>query len=218
MSTVWGNTRKNVLREFEKVIRSLARLVLKKNKSDRVAKSISETLEWFFPSYLCDYKTLCIAFKLIKFDNVPYFHDYYTSSNHHHYNTRLCESYFSLPKANSKYASSTFLYRSVSLWNALPHDIKSEDSFLVFRNRLKLFLLSKQKSETWNVLSVYWPDYFLFYNWLGNYYSHMISLVFNPLWHLKSTTPFIVTCLAFSINQLNCTLSFCKPLCNNLQL
>ena len=149
MSSVWGNTRAKYLKVIEKVVRALARLVLKKKKCDRVAKIISEDLEWFFPSYLCDYKTLCIMFKLYKYRSVEYFDSYYVPVSSHIYNTRFDDTErLKTPfKSNSNFGSSTFLQRSINLWNELPLELKKEDLFPIFQKQLKMYLLKKQCHE-----------------------------------------------------------------------
>jgi hypothetical protein len=143
MSCVWGATSAKYLHVIEKVIRSLGRLVLNIKKYDSVANDISLDLKWFFPTDMCNYRTLCIMFKLIKYDNVPFFTNYFCKiSALHNHCTRSAENNFrSTTKPKTEFARNSFNYRGVSLWNDLPISLKDESSYYVFKTKLKEHLL-----------------------------------------------------------------------------
>jgi len=73
-----GRSFETHLHVIEKIVRSLARCVLQVKKFDPVAELIQSDLKWMFPKQLCEYRTLCILFKLINTNNVPYFRDYFS--------------------------------------------------------------------------------------------------------------------------------------------
>jgi len=65
MCPVGGLTSQKNLNLVEKVIRSLARLVLNKRKFDTIAEEIATDLKWFFPSDLNQYISLCLMYKIV---------------------------------------------------------------------------------------------------------------------------------------------------------
>lgn len=77
MASVWGSAKCNQLLIVEKVLRSLARLILGKRKYDPIAGDIHNHLKWLLPKEMSDFRLLCIMFKLLKFNDVPYFSDYF---------------------------------------------------------------------------------------------------------------------------------------------
>jgi len=94
MSSVWGATNAKVLKAAEKIIRALCRLVLGIRKFDRVADAIADELKWLFPKKLCAYRSLCIFYKVVNANLVPYFSDCFKlSSNTHSYSMRNSGDY-----------------------------------------------------------------------------------------------------------------------------
>jgi hypothetical protein len=142
--SVWGNTYNKYLLIVEKVVRSLARLLTGKRKYDSIAETINMDLQWLFPKQLCDFKMLCIMFKIVNLKNVPYFNDYFSRvDNAHHHMTRNADVNFVcnvIPRTTQ--AKGCFSYRAVYLWNRLPRDLKSECNYRNFKDRLKNYLLT----------------------------------------------------------------------------
>ena len=53
---------------------------------------------------------------------------------------------YQIPQAKQNYLKQSFYYRSINLWNKLPKDIKSVDSFHTFKRRLLNFYDDKTVS------------------------------------------------------------------------
>jgi len=146
MSAIWGRAKKSLLKSVEKVLRSLARLVMSARKFDPIAKIITQDLEWMFPNYLCQFTTLCITFKLLHCD-ITYFNDYYTKKSlvHDHTTRQTSDLHINFKPCN-KYGRSMFYYNSIMSWNNLPRDIKNITSFVSFKRNLRKHLLEQQAS------------------------------------------------------------------------
>lgn len=145
MSCVWSATCAKYLYIAENVIRCLARLVLKLRKFDPVARAIKCDLKWLFPQVLGEFKTLCIMYKLIKHDQVPFFKGYFSRANSiHDHGTRLSDNFRSMIKPKTEFVKKSFQYRGIVLWNALPDHLKSEQSYANFKNKLKALMLQKK--------------------------------------------------------------------------
>lgn len=143
MASVWGSAKCNQLIIVEKVLRSLARLVLGKRKYDPVAEDIRNDLKWLFPKEMSDYRLLCIMFKLLKSNNVPFFTDYFVKvQDLHHHNTRTAVvGLTSSVNPRTNYGLTTFNFRGVKLWNNLRNDIKNEECYVTFKAKLKRIML-----------------------------------------------------------------------------
>jgi len=108
MCPVWGLTSQKNLNLVEKVIRSLARLVLNKRKFDTIAEEIATDLKWFFPSDLNQYTSLCLMYKIVTY-KIDYFNDYFTpNSLIHPYYTRLRTNLHCTGVPRTNYGTSTF--------------------------------------------------------------------------------------------------------------
>ena len=108
MCPVWGLTSQKNLNLVEKVIRSLARLVLNKRKFDTIAGEIATDLKWFFPSDLNQYTSLCLMYKIVTY-KIDYFSDYFTpNSLIHPYYTRLRTNLHCTGVPRTNYGTSTF--------------------------------------------------------------------------------------------------------------
>lgn len=120
-------------------------MVLKLRKFDPVAKAIKYDLKWLFPHVLGEFKTLCVMYKLIKHDRVPIFKGYFIRANSiHDHGTRLSDNFRSVIKPKTEFVNRSFQYRGIVLWNALPDHLKSEQSYAIFKNKLKVFMLQKK--------------------------------------------------------------------------
>jgi hypothetical protein len=145
MSCVWGVTSKQNLCIAEKVIRSLARLVLNKRKYDPVASDIKLDLKWLFPQEMSEFRSLCNMFKIVKFNNVPYFSDYFSKINNvHEHSTRTCNNNYRSIKPRTEYAKNSFNFKAISLWNALPQELQNISQYPLFQSKLKEYLLKRK--------------------------------------------------------------------------
>jgi len=149
MSCVWGTAPDKYLKEAEKVIRSLARLVLGRRKYDSVANSVKTDLEWFMPKNMYIYRTLCMMFKLVRLNNVPFFEGYFSKvcERHDHSTRNSNYNYVSSFNPYSEFAKNSFNYSATTLWNNvvnLQPELKQVQNFIVFKRKLKTRLLELQ--------------------------------------------------------------------------
>lgn len=144
MSCIWSATCSKNLRIVENVIRCLARLVLKLKKFDPVANMIKCDLKWLFPRDMGEFKILCIMYKLVKYNMVPFFNEYFKRANSiHEHNTRSCNNFRSIEKPKTEFLRKSFHYRAIGLWNNLPSDITTAQSYDTFKCKLKDYMLLK---------------------------------------------------------------------------
>jgi hypothetical protein len=73
MIVVWGNSGKENIRIVERCLRSSARILMSKRKHDRVLKDLYGNLGWLMPSDSHKYFSLCLIYKILKLECIPYF-------------------------------------------------------------------------------------------------------------------------------------------------
>jgi hypothetical protein len=84
----------------------------------------------------------CFMYKVYKKSLPQYFIDMFKpNSAIHHYNTRQCNDYH-LPSHRLIVTSNSMRIFGVKIWNSICLDIKSIDSFSLFRTRYKLYLIN----------------------------------------------------------------------------
>jgi len=85
-------------------------------------------------------------FKVIRLEQHPYFSLSLSSLQpEHNYGTRFSVgSNYNTPQFVKTKCQNSFIFRSVELWNALPDDIRVEQSLVIYKRRLKLYLLNIQ--------------------------------------------------------------------------
>lgn len=83
----------------------------------------------------------CFMYKVYKRSLPQYFIDMFQpNSAIHHYNTRQCNNYH-VPSHRLTVTSNSMRILGVKIWNSICLDIKSIDSFSLFRTRYKLYLI-----------------------------------------------------------------------------
>ncbi len=143
MISVYGMTCSTHLKLITKIVRTLARLVLQVKKFDPVAQRMYNELEWLLPTELCEYKSLCLMYKIIDNPDKTFFSDYFKKAVSFR---RVNDYAFSL-KVGTNVGKSSFEARMVTLWNKLPSDLKCAASYNIFKIKLKLLMLTKMKIE-----------------------------------------------------------------------
>lgn len=147
MSSVWGGTNASVLKNVEKVIRALGRLILNVRKYDKVADAISQDLKWLFPKKLSIFRTLTIFYKIYKIKCIPFFSGMFTqNSDVHTYSTRGNENIRCNVNVRNFLGENMFAVRATKYWNALPDTIRNASSPYSFRNGLKRYLISQESN------------------------------------------------------------------------
>lgn len=139
MIVVYGVAKKVNMKILIGVVRTLARLVLRIRKYDPVSQMIVNDLEWLLPIELCEYKTLCLMYKICNNEERSFFTDYFvrTSSQRRPYDY-ACKL---TPK--NDIGKNSFEFRAVFLWNRLPVEVKQCESLKQFKKKAKEFLLKR---------------------------------------------------------------------------
>lgn len=138
MIQVYGVASQSCLKIVNKVVRTLARLVLNVRKYDPVLELIYTELEWMLPVDACVLKTLCCFYKIHKLKSVDFFRDYYKDS----FSVRR-NNVVSWYKPRSETGKKVFQYRATVVWNELPKSIKDIESYALFKKTVKKHLISK---------------------------------------------------------------------------
>jgi hypothetical protein len=73
MVIIWGNASESNIRIIDRCIRSSARALLSKSKYDRILSDIYEQLHWLLPADSHIYFSLCLIYKILKRQCIPYF-------------------------------------------------------------------------------------------------------------------------------------------------
>ncbi len=148
MCSIWGVTTKRNLGLIERVIRTAARFVTGIWKYDRIAPAICNELKWLMPEEMCMLKTLCTFFKIRNGLPIVFFSHYYRLNGEvRPYCTKSSNDIYHSYMPNGPYGYSTFHFRSITMWNALPTNIKEIGNFDRFKRLLKVYLLEKQKEK-----------------------------------------------------------------------
>ncbi len=146
MLVVVGATSKKYIKIMDKVLRTLARLILRIKKYDAVAERILHDLKWLFTGELYHYKLLCIIFRICKLNEVPYFYQYFVKNGvNHTYNMRGKGKLLYLYKPRLDNGKNLLQYNGVKLWNQLPENIRTIEKYANFKKELLNYMISKDK-------------------------------------------------------------------------
>lgn len=138
MIHVYGVATDTVLNCVNKVVRTLARLVLNVKKFDPIAEKMYSELNWLLPVDACAYKSICNVFKLGKINNTDYFSEYFRKTG-----SERRDDFVSHFRPRNEIGRKVFQHRAMTLWNELPSEVKKIDSYNVFRNKVKQHIISK---------------------------------------------------------------------------
>jgi len=108
---------------------------------------ICKEIKWLFPKELHVFNTMCIMFKLQKGVPVSCFKDYFVlrSIRHKYPTSSAANGYFDCnfnPKTSYGYAS--FYYKSITVWNDMPMEVRDCATLYMFKKKLKEYLLNQQ--------------------------------------------------------------------------
>jgi len=95
------------------------------------------------------YFTAIKLFKTVKLDLHPHFSSIFESLRpaHHHQTRFSCQNKFNTPAYTKTKCQKSFLYKSVTVWNALPDRVKSCGELGEFKFSLKNFLIQEQNDS-----------------------------------------------------------------------
>ena len=117
------------------------RIITGKRKFDHIIPVLRE-LRWLPVTSFLKYTLGVLTFKRVKGLAPSYLcHRFKTRACVHDRNARY-KNNLNIPAYKSASGQRTFLYRAVSFWNSLPHEIRECDNLPIFKRHLKEFLSS----------------------------------------------------------------------------
>ena len=117
------------------------RIITTKQKFDHITPVLRE-LRWLPVISFLKYTLGILAFKCVKGLAPSYLcHRFKTRDCVHDDNTGYKKN-LNIPAYKSSSGQRTFLYRAMSFWNSLPHEIRERDNLSIFKRHLKEFLSS----------------------------------------------------------------------------
>ena len=142
-SPVRSNTSKKNISKLQKVQNFACRIITGKRKFDHITPvTVLRELRWLPVTSFLKYTLGVSAFKCVKGLAPSYLcHRFKTRADVHDRNTRY-KNNLNIPAYKTASGQRTFLYRTMSLWNSLPREIRECDNLPVFKRNLKEFLSS----------------------------------------------------------------------------
>ena len=138
---------KLALSKLQRVQNMAARMVMRIKKCEHITPILKE-LHWLPVEHRIKFKVLLLTFKSIHGDAPAYLSELIIQRRP----TRQLRSsehlMLDVPKTRLKSACDrTFTYQAARLWNALPLNIRSAQTLLTFKNKLKTFLFNASFNE-----------------------------------------------------------------------
>ena len=138
------------LRKLQCIQNSAARIVTNTSKFSRITPVLKK-LHWLPVEYRTVFKTAILVYKFLH-SGIPQYFDTYLQSYKCGYNTRHCQNegkYLAVPRfqpsvhKSAKHFTSSFSFNSPALWNELPYEVHASPTTVIFRRKLKAYLLNK---------------------------------------------------------------------------
>ena len=141
-----ANTAMSWLRTWSSVLQGVqnfaARIVSGTRKFDHVSPAL-KNLRWIpvkSPLYLRDAN---LAFKSITGQVTNYLSSNFISRGNISGQATRSSTQLNIPLFKTKSGQRSFYYRTVTLWNALKPDFKLSESLIIFKRKMKAFLLNQ---------------------------------------------------------------------------
>jgi hypothetical protein len=148
MCVIWGTADQSTLKALDKIVKSAAKLVLNKRRSDSVLEELTESLRWLMPKFLHQKSLMCTVHKLINCSRSPaYFRERITyNSEIHRHNTRSRDEIHIPIQPKTKYGTKAFIHNGFKLWNFY---LETQPEILAlgyagFSRNMKKLLISQQ--------------------------------------------------------------------------
>lgn len=141
---VWSNLAKDKIKKLQVAQNRAARVVLNCDIRTNVI-AMHEALSWLTVKNRFLY-SLLVFFRNILTTKSPFilYNELSLTSDQHSFTTRQAtQGNFILPRVRTNAMKRTMVYRGISEWNALPRNIKQENSKSTFKFLLKKYLLSR---------------------------------------------------------------------------
>ncbi len=147
MLVVVGATEEKHIKSLNKVVRALARLILRVKKFEKVANRIHSELKWLFPKQLYEYRIICLMYKLVKEKTIPCLQNYFVDvQSIHNYSTRSNGKLAYRYRPRLEVGKNVFQYNGVLMWNSLPESLRVVEKYDSFKKELSKHLLTKCNS------------------------------------------------------------------------
>ena len=135
VNSLFINISKENLTKLQKVQNTAARLVLGRKRRDSATAALRE-LHWLKVECRIIFKTILLCYKVIKGTCSENLQVQYKQFNGRSSDSLLLET----PNYKTKYGKRLFDYNASRLWNALPVELRTEESVVEFKNKLKTLL------------------------------------------------------------------------------
>lgn len=137
----WGSTTRTKLKKINSKIKQASRIINNEGKYTS-AKPLLKSLNILNAYQLNIYHCLNLMYK-IKNDSGPEAYKTKFKPISHSYPTAYSRENFSLPKKKTNFSKFSISYRGPYLWNNfLNQELKQENTFFAFKNKLKTFIIN----------------------------------------------------------------------------
>ena len=134
-NSLFMNMNKEILRKFQKVQNSAAKLILGKRKRDSASLSLKE-LHWLNVEARVTFKVLLLVYKILNGLCPQNMGLQYKGFNGRSEDFLLLQT----PNFKTAYGKRVFAYHASRLWNALPMKVRAEENIEVFKKSVKTIL------------------------------------------------------------------------------
>ena len=141
-SSVWSNTSARNIRKLQGVQDFAARIVSGTRKFDHVSPALKD-LRWIPVKSHLYLRDAILAFKSMTGQVPNYLSSNFISRGNKSGRTTRSSSQLNIPLFKTKSGQRSFYYRTVTLWNALKPHFKLSESLIIFKRKMKAFLLNQ---------------------------------------------------------------------------
>ena len=141
-SSVWSNTSANNIRQLQGVQNFAHRIVSGTRKFDHVSPALKD-LRWIPVKSHLYLRDAILAFKSMTGQVPNYLSSNFISRGNISGRTTRSSSQLNIPLFKTKSGQRSFYYRTVTLWNALKPHFKLSESLIIFKRKMKAFLLNQ---------------------------------------------------------------------------
>ena len=141
-SSVWSNTSASNIRKLQGVQNFAARIVSGTMKFDHVSPALKD-LRWIPVKSHLYLRDAILAFKSMTGQVPNYLSSNFISRGNISGRTTRSSSQLNIPLFKTKSGQRSFYYRTVTLWNALKPHFKLSESLIIFKRKMKAFLLNQ---------------------------------------------------------------------------
>ena len=141
-NALFAGLSKQVLNKLQLIQNAAARVLTKTKKFDHITPILSY-LHWLPVKQRIDFKILLTVFKSINGLAPPYIASMLTEYTPDRSLRSSNQGLLNIPRINSKSAYGAFSHYGPTLWNSLPHELRSATTVSSFKSKLKTYLFSQ---------------------------------------------------------------------------